>query len=268
MQQIVTHFEKYFDIILADTPELLYECRKLRFQVLCIENHYLKEEENKNSLEEDTYDNKSAHCLILHKSSGLYAATVRLVLPTQNNPSVDFPIESFLTEKCREEYNKLMHAPREHLGEISRFMISKQFRQRVGESNVFDGINNDFGMLSPKMKRQFAAQISLGLFKAIFKMSHQHDIQFWLALMEPRLIRLLARVGIHFNHLSESIEFFGDRHVCFENTTEILMGIKRQRPDIWDFVTENGTYDLKGSSSQHISTPAPVNIISNISSIR
>jgi len=107
-------------------------------------------------------------------------------------------------------------------------------------------------MLSPKMKRQFAAQISLGLFKAIVQMSATHNIHYWLALMEPRLIRLLARVGIHFNHLSNAIKFFGDRHVCFEDAGEILLGIRRQRPDIWEFITDDGKNNLQLPAARKI----------------
>ena len=250
MDRLISHFEKYFDVIPATSPELLHECRKLRYQVLCIENHYL--EEDSNAYEMDEFDNRSAHSLILHKDSGIYAATVRMVLPSQTNILDDFPMESYLPAGCRVEYDNLMHAPRMHLGEISRFMISKHFRQRIGEDNTPDGLGDDFGLLPPKVKRQFAAQISLGLFKAIFQMSAKHDIQFWLALMEHRLIRLLARIGVHFNHLSDSIKFFGTRHVCFENANEILLGIHRQRPDIWDFLTENGLLSLKKTSKPSI----------------
>ncbi len=248
MQRIISHFEKYFQIIPATTPELLAECHKLRYQVLCIENHYLSEEEHKNAREADEYDARSAHSLILHKDTGIYAATVRLVLPEYNNITQLFPMESYLTPSCKQEYDSLMHAPRQQLAEISRFMISKHFRQRVGETEATHGLSNDFGLLSPKMKRQFAAQISLGLFKAIVEMSARHDVHYWLALMEPRLIRLLARVGIHFNHLSEGIKFFGDRSVCFENASEVLLGIRRQRPDIWEFITEDGINSLKPPS--------------------
>ncbi|MDH5256371.1 MAG: PEP-CTERM/exosortase system-associated acyltransferase [Gammaproteobacteria bacterium] len=245
MQRIISHFDKYFEIVSANTPELLHECRKLRYQVLCIENNYLNIEEHKNACEMDEYDQRSAHSLILHKDSGIYAATVRLVLPSQKNIHDLFPMETHLPPPCKEEYNKLMHAPRIELGEVSRFMISKHFRQRVGETNALDGMGSDFGMLSPKMKRQFTAQISMGLFKAIVQMSSDNNIYYWLALMESRLIRLLARVGIHFNHLSDSIKYYGERHVCFETAHEILMGGRRQRPDIWEFVTNDGDIKLQ-----------------------
>ena len=244
MRNIINHFDRYFQIVPANTQQLLEECHKLRYQVFCIENHYLSDIENKNASEFDVYDDRAVHSLILHKETGLYAATVRLVLSSENRRSNTFPIECHLTPGCRSEYDRLVCAPIVQTAEISRLLISKHFRQRIGESDLIHGIGNDFGMLSPKIKRQFTAQISLGLFKAIVQMSAKEDIYYWLALMEPQLIRLLARIGIHFNHLSESIKYCGDRHICFENAGEVLLGIRRQRPDIWAFITSNGLNTL------------------------
>lgn len=250
MEGIIEHFEKYFEVIDVNTPQLLEECRKLRYQTFCLEKHYFDASDSFSASETDKYDSQSAHSLILHKESGMYAATVRLVLPDPKDPSTPFPMECYLPTNCRNEYHKLMNAPREHLGEISRFMISKTFRQRIGEDTSIHGIGSDFGMLPPRMKRQFAAQISLGLFKAIVQMSAKHNIRYWLALMESSLIRLLARIGVHFKHLSNRINVCGSRHVCFENSSEILLGGRRQRPDIWAFATNNGEISIP-----HLSPP-------------
>lgn len=244
MKNIIDHFEKYFEIIYANTPNLLSECRKLRYQTFCVEKEYLDMGLESNSHEIDEYDTRSAHSLIRHKDTGIYAATVRIVLPSIANPVADYPIETHLSGRSLSEYQKLMQAPRKNVAEISRFIISRDFRQRMGEINVIHGLGNDFGMLTPKIQRQFVAQISLGLFKAIVQMSKAHRIFYWLALMEPSLIRLLARIGVHFNHLSSSINMCGARHVCFENSAEVLLGGRRQRPDIWGFVTNNGECTL------------------------
>jgi len=241
---LINHFDRYFQIVPANTPELLLECHKLRFQVFCVENNYLSDNAYERGSEVDEYDERSVHSLILHKDSGVYAATVRLVLPTHKKSIDHYPMESHLSPGCRQEYNRLMNAPRDQLAEISRLLVSKHFRQRLGESDTIDGLAQDFGILSAKMKRQLNAQISLGLFKAIVQMSAKEDIFYWIAMMEPRLIRLLARIGIHFNHLSTSIKYCGDRHICFENGNEVLLGIKRQRPDIWEFITDSGGNSL------------------------
>jgi len=250
MYNIIDHFERYFKIVSANTPELVQECHKLRYQVFCVENHYLTDNEYEDFAEIDEFDHRSTHKLILHKESGLYAATVRLVLPHPQVELSTYPIESHLTASCRQEYDRLMTAPRKQVAEISRLLISKHFRQRIGEDKIVHGINNDFGMLAPKPKRQFTAEISIGLFKAIVQMSAEQNMGYWLALMEPQLIRLLARIGIHFNHLSESIKYCGKRHVCFENAAEVLRGIQRQRPDIWTFITENGRYTLQQKNAE------------------
>ncbi len=241
MSDIIHHFETHFKIVFADTPLLIQECHKLRYQAYCVEKGYVTDN-SIDTFEIDEYDTHALHCLILHKHSDTYAATIRLILPTKN-VNVHFPLEAQLTPSCLTQYDMLVTAPREQIAEVSRLVISRSFRQRTGEKTAIHGLGNDFGMLPPKQKREFTAQISLGLFKAIYQLSTKHNINYWLALMEPQLIRLLSRIGIHFSHLSEHIQYYGNRLVCFENINELAEGVRRQRPDIWDFFADDGLHE-------------------------
>ncbi|MFN3920736.1 MAG: GNAT family N-acyltransferase, partial [Methylohalobius sp.] len=94
-------FYEYFKLVHATTEALKREVYKLRFQVYCLETGFERKEdcqvfyENGQEvyLETDSYDCRSDHYLIRHNRSGLYAATVRLVLPDPGNPQALFPIE-------------------------------------------------------------------------------------------------------------------------------------------------------------------------------
>lgn len=245
MGNLLTDFKKYFEVIPADTHHLIHLCQQLRYRVFCVEHRILPNTTHKqNSLESDQYDNRSVHTLLQHRASGEFTATVRLVLPlmTTKNKSFIFPLEENLPPLSHQENAMVKKIPKTQLAEISRFAVSKQFRRRTGESKVAHGIAGNFGQCQDKSGRRFDAHISLGLFKSIVQMSAKNNIQHWCALMEPSLMRLLARIGINFTPIGPLINYCGLRHACFESISQILSSIKQVRPDVWEYITEDTLY--------------------------
>jgi N-acyl amino acid synthase of PEP-CTERM/exosortase system len=80
----------------------------------------------------------------------------------------------------------------------------------------------------------------MGLFKAIVKMSARHGITHWYAVMEPTLLRLLARFGIEFDLIGPLVQYHGWRQPCFAAADQVLAGIHRRRPEVWEFITDAG----------------------------
>src|SRR5690348_7843958 len=72
-------FDRAFEGVSADTPELKAECFRIRYQVYCIEQGFEEADVNP-GIEIDQYDERSAHALLVHRSSGLAVGTIRLVL--------------------------------------------------------------------------------------------------------------------------------------------------------------------------------------------
>ena len=92
-------------------------------------------------LEFDEFDQQSVHYLIRHRKSGDYAATTRLILPDANNPEKLFPLELH----CEiDNFAVMQPINREHLGEISRFCVSKTFKKRKNEANTLAAIDSDW----------------------------------------------------------------------------------------------------------------------------
>ncbi|MGH8567684.1 MAG: GNAT family N-acyltransferase, partial [Gammaproteobacteria bacterium] len=94
---LLTHFRKYFEILRADTPDLLEEAFRLRYEVYCGEGCLpgFDPLDYPDGLERDIYDyeHRSVHCLLRHRSTGSNAGTVRLVLADPVQPDAPFPIE-------------------------------------------------------------------------------------------------------------------------------------------------------------------------------
>jgi len=246
MQDIIEQFERHFDIVPANDEHLILRCQELRYQIFCREQHIFDEHAMEDYLEVDEYDQRSVHALLRYKRTAEFAATVRIILPDKQAIKSIYPLDKHVSLFSTHDRQIINNIPRKHLAEISRFSVSKHFRRRVGEKNLLHGINKHFGKeLNESTHRRFDAYITLGLFKAIVKMSDLHGIDNWLAFMEPGLIRLLRRVGIVFHRVGPVIDYCGFRHACYANASDVLEGIKKVKPEIWAFITECGRYGLK-----------------------
>ena len=75
-------FQSFFEIVIADTPELLEAVYRIRYQVLCVQNSFpdMNAADYPNQLEKDEYDNHACHALLRFKSSGAFVGAVRLSL--------------------------------------------------------------------------------------------------------------------------------------------------------------------------------------------
>ena len=234
-------FYRFFEVVRADTSDLLDEVYRLRYQVYCVEHPFEVASQFPDGREIDPYDKRAAHALVRHHDSGLVAATVRLILPDPADSEELFPIEAH----CRESFSAAGMNPaameRENLAEISRFAVSKEFRRRAGEKATLSGVGPD-----PEVYRidlqggRVLPHLTLGLFVAIVRMSADHGITQWYGVMEPSLLRLLSRFGIRFQRIGKPIDYHGKRQPCYARVDEVLAGIWSQRRDVWEMITDHG----------------------------
>ncbi len=240
-------FTEYFDVCEANTPELVDESMRIRYQVYCVENQFEKPDAFPDQKEIDEYDRHSVHSVIRHKRTELVAATVRLVLPNPEDATIPFPIEKFCPTDISSAGIDLSTIPRQEIAEISRFAVSKEFKRRLDEQGTISGVGEDVDsypdpadVQADKKALRMFPHISLGLFQGIVRMSAEHDIKFWYAVMEPPLLRLLTRFGIRFTPFGPLMDYHGLRQPCFGNADEILAGIYFHRRDVWDLITDSG----------------------------
>jgi len=81
-------FQKYFSVKLANTQELKQQVYNIRYHVYCKEFEFESIESCPNEMETDEYDDYSLHCLIIHNTTDIPAACVRLV------PKINFEYET------------------------------------------------------------------------------------------------------------------------------------------------------------------------------
>jgi N-acyl amino acid synthase of PEP-CTERM/exosortase system len=235
-------FSKYFDVITDDKSWVVDEAFKLRYQVYCVEQGFEDSSQFKDQREFDNFDCRSAHGIVRDPSSGITAATVRLVLPDRNNPETPFPIEQHCGDSLKLVSSLLNGVPRHSIAEISRFAVSKDFKHRLGEAGLVAGIGPDqekYVKQDPSGRRVIPHLI-LGLFVAIVRMSAEHNITHWYAVMDVSLLRLLRRFGINFVPIGDLVDYHGLRQPCFGSVDEVLAGIWNKRLDIWQLITADG----------------------------
>jgi len=218
-------FDNLFDVVPADTPALLKQVYRLRYQVYCMENDFENPQDHPEGLEADAFDTRSVHTLLLDRSTRTVAGTARLILPDWDSPQASLPIQLVTDRK-----QPLLRQS----AEVSRFAISKQYRKLLETQQ--DSGNYDL----QAQKRMLMPCITLGLIKGIVRMSVEHGITEWYAVMEPALLRLLSRFGIYFKPLGPLVEYHGMRQPCQVNLASLLERVRKDRPDVWDVITDEG----------------------------
>ncbi|MBN9508238.1 MAG: GNAT family N-acetyltransferase [Alphaproteobacteria bacterium] len=199
-----------FAVEMATTADELHEVFRLRYQIYCLERGF---EEGSNGLEFDEHDSFSRHIVLRHLPTGLAIGTVRLVVPRLQGPGARMPMEEVA------DAPRLRALPRAGIAEVSRFALSKVLRAQSAS----------LGSLA-----------RLGLVRGLVQVSAKLNISHWCALMEPKLLRLLATTAIHFQPVGLMVEHHGLRQPCFTPLDGMLAQVRAERPEIWNFLTDAG----------------------------
>lgn len=217
-------YEKNFAVVPATTSELLQEVHRLRYQVYCVENEFESAEQNPHGLEIDEYDARSAHSLLFHRPSQKFIGTARLILPNAANPDRSFPFQRVCDEPLFSAASS---------AEISRFCISKELRQLAKQTAA----NEPDQLLRPQHLMPF---VTLGLMRGLVQMSVENRITHWCILVEQPFLRFIGGLGVHFQQFGPLVEHHGKRQPCYSNIHIVLSGIRRERPEVWDVITNSG----------------------------
>ncbi len=231
---VLVYFRSLFDVTEASTPADLEAAFRLRYQVYCVENDFERKDANPGSRETDSYDWRSVHSILTHRASREVIGTLRLVLP-QGGP---LPIQELHPNPLDLVKGQL---PLETTAEVSRFAVSKSFRRRRGEERYADeGWTGPVAPVESAPLRRLMPYLSIGLMQGVLRLSLQHGVTHLCAIIDPCLLRLLGRFGLHFHAVGEPIDYHGLRQPCFAELEELIESAAKEQPDIWAVSTENG----------------------------
>lgn len=233
-QRLLDVYNSYFDSVPVETDEEKHLAFRLRYEVYCVENPFEDPSQNPDGIETDPFDAYALHSLLVHRPSKIVVGTVRLILPRLDDPDVDLPIRTVCRHELLDHDNPRL--PRAKTAEISRFAVSKSFRRRTSDDETTVG-----GYFSEDSDpRRLIPNISLGLMQSIVAMAAKSRISHLCAVMEPTLLRLLARLGIHFHNLGPRVQYHGTRQPCFSDLDELLARAWVERREVWELLTCDG----------------------------
>ena len=228
------NFRTLFEVAEARTPAQLEAAYRLRYQVYCIENPFEPKENNPGKRETDRFDWHSVHSVLVHKASQDVIGTLRLVLPVGGT----LPIQE-LQPSPLDFYEG--HLPLETTAEVSRFAVSKDFRRRQGEERYPDvSWQGPDGRQGAPQMRRLMPFLSVGLLQGALKLSLRHGVTHMCAIIDPSLLRLLGRFGLHFQAIGEPVNYHGVRQPCIAELDALLRSAAEEQPDIWALGTEDG----------------------------
>lgn len=253
MNDIVAAFNEYFEVIDVDTPELLREAFRIRYQVLCVEQRApgFPASRYPENMESDDYDRHSSHILLRHCPSRAIVGTARLILPDPLDPKKPFPAERYMT--LNSDSVDISKISRQNIGEISRLHIARELRRRKGDHE-----RNEAGVAVEengiKIRRRFPHPI-LALAVGLIRISAAHHITHWISIMDPALNRLLSLYGLQQGPIGPLTEYYGQRGPYYANLTHMLDRMNKDHKHIWELVTDYGRLIPKCQRDAIASTP-------------
>lgn len=189
---------------------LLRDVLALRYQVYCHERAFERPEDHPDGLERDPYDACAVHFAALLPETNQVVGTVRLITHSERG----FPVEHAF-----DLHRDLSHLKREHLGEISRLALSKEY------CRTFSG----------RSRWQSEAGVMIdGLFRCLAQESCTRGLTHLYAVMARGLPILLARKKILFSQIGPEMEYHGMRAPYLG----AVNGIIDRNPDLFQCLQE------------------------------
>lgn len=230
--ELIDNFNRRFSVITANTHALKEQAYRLRYQVYCIEKGFINQSDCSLEQEVDEFDDRSAHSIIIDRNSQTVIATVRIILPDPKAMEKSFPIQRVCSHPLLHS-QRFLHTTRS--AEISRFAISKKYSRRASDRS--QPRQHAYSHIE---RRAPIPNITLGLISGILRMSIEHGITELFAVMEPSLMRLLARFSIYFSPIGPMVDYYGMCQPCHAIIKKLSDRVHKERIDVWEIITNNG----------------------------
>ena len=241
ISKTVRLFDDLFEIVPAETIELQREAYRLRYKFLSIERREPGYEALRfpDGLETDAYDEHSVQCLVRYKPTSVWAGSARLVLPKPDASEALLPAEAASGNILRADQFRSLD--RRHLAEVSRLILEEPFRRRPGKAGS-SRIHSVYDPMPQTVipERNLAHLPLIGLLAAVLHLTVSNDISDWLAAIEPRLARLLSRLGLELDPIGPTFSYHGLRRMHCGNVYHVMTALRTRNPSVWEILTDGG----------------------------
>jgi len=208
---------------------------RLRYEIYCSEEQFLPAQDYPDHLQFDNYDEVSEHFIVREAAMDKLAGCSRLI---KYSKELGFPTADHFPEL----YSKLSGLPLEKVCEVSRFCVSSDFRQRLVPKDGPYGIEsylpeNRIELPEGQAENRRYPIVLLLMIKAMYQLSLKRENRYWIASMEPGLIRYFSSCGMQWVRLANDyIDFYGKVMPCLVDLEKAINQMSEKRPDIHNFI--------------------------------
>lgn len=205
---MLQHYQKYFYAVHASTPELKTLAYKLRYKIYAEEYGEEVFKTGKDlKIEMDEYDDEACHCLLFHKPTHTPIGYIRLV-PYNETTKRQLPIEHICQDSFDNNIISLAELRSKETGEVSRMAIESSFRRRAYDVS-FQLRDKSSSLSNNRRMKINYLPLCLALMGVLS--CQESKLSYSVALMEPKLAKLLKMFGIQLKQMGSVIEFHGQR---------------------------------------------------------
>lgn len=200
-----------------DSPELMQEHYRMRYQVYCLERKFLPAANFPLGLEMDDFDRHSVHVGAID-GCGVLAGTGRVVKVTAAGPGLP------LFQHCKIFAGETeLLDPDNTVVEISRLSMSRGYRRRR-----LNGLPE---------RRDVRRDVFLALAKAIYHATKRLGATHWIVATETSLQRLLAHYEFPFRAIGPECDYGGRVSPYLMSLTQFdQIILSRRVPELDDFI--------------------------------
>ena len=205
---MLQHYQQYFYAKHANTPELKTLAYKLRYKIYAKEYGDDVFKTGKDlKIETDEYDDEARHCLLFHKPTHTPIGYIRLV-PYNEKSKKPLPLEHICQNNFDKNLISLAELRSKETGEVSRMAIESSFRRRAYDVSFQF---RDKGSSSTDNRRLKINYLPLCIALMGILSCQESKLSYSVALMEPKLAKLLKMFGIQLRKIGSVVEFHGQR---------------------------------------------------------
>lgn len=231
-------YAKTFEVVRADSDAMKEKVFRLRHDVYCMENHFIRKPSSDSGMELDSYDLRSVHYLLMHRASGEAVGTVRVTPPNSDRPLASFELQQTCDHPLLQIDKKISA-----MCEISRFCMTGNFRRRPMDGKLLPAYceqeTDESGVLSSLLRRSIP-YAPLGLMMAAFEAAMDQGVTDCIMAVEPDQMAVFKRLGLTCRVLGPRIDMHGVSQPLILNILAVLDGMKTANPECWEIVSDKG----------------------------
>lgn len=231
---------RYFDVVKADTEQLLEASFRLRHEVFCVENNYENFPGAPEGLEIDAYDERADHFLLFHKQTGQVAGTVRAVIPSNNDALFALPLQELCDHPAlfKEEIVNT-------LCEFSRLCMASDYRQRPADGSILPAFHSDDPDKKSKDKGMSyigrrVPYAPLGLLSVALESALNNRMLNVVVAVSQEDCKSFKEIGMSYRVLGPKLKYYGDMLPIIFNIKHFLDTMKKINWPCWEVVSDQG----------------------------